>query len=130
MTRDHRMIDKVTRTVSLYDWYGALLTDRQRELIELYYFDDLSLAEIAEQLNISRQAVHDNLKRAEEQLEHFEGALHLLASEAERRSMVRQVWSAWSEIEDKVPAADRERFESALRRLISTDAPERGDDHA
>ena len=49
----------------LYDYYGDLLTDRQKECFELRYNQDLSLAEIAQELNVSRQGVHDNLSRAE-----------------------------------------------------------------
>lgn len=52
----------------LYDYYGALLTDKQRDLYDLYYNEDLSLAEIAELKGISRQAAWDNIKHAEEKL--------------------------------------------------------------
>lgn len=49
----------------LLDFYGMLLTDKQRETVEYYYNDDLSLSEIAENLNISRQGVRDSIKRSE-----------------------------------------------------------------
>ena len=52
----------------LLDHYGEMLTEKQREVIDLYYNQDLSLAEIAEQEGISRQGVRDNIKRAEAQL--------------------------------------------------------------
>ncbi len=58
--------------VLLYDYYGALLTDRQRECFELRYYQDLSLGEIAEELGISRQGVHENLSRAEALLRNME----------------------------------------------------------
>ena len=51
--------------VLLYDYYGELLTDRQKECFELRYYQDLSLGEIGQELGISRQGVHDNLSRAE-----------------------------------------------------------------
>ena len=51
--------------ILLYDYYGNLLTDRQRECFELRYYQDLSLGEIGEELGISRQGVHDNLSRTE-----------------------------------------------------------------
>ena len=51
--------------VLLYDYYGDLLTDRQKECFEMRYYQDLSLGEIGEELGISRQGVHDNLNRAE-----------------------------------------------------------------
>ena len=63
----------------LMDFYGGLLTEKQREAIELYYDQDFSLAEIAEHMDISRQGVRDFIKRGEKQLEEFEEALGLLA---------------------------------------------------
>ena len=62
----------------LMDFYGGLLTDRQKEAMELYYNQDFSLAEIAENMDISRQGVRDFIKRGEKQLEEFENALGLL----------------------------------------------------
>ncbi|MBR3594263.1 MAG: winged helix-turn-helix transcriptional regulator [Clostridia bacterium] len=61
----------------LLDVYGALLPEKQRLLIELYYNDDLSLSEISENEGITRQGVRDALKRAEQQLRSYEDALHL-----------------------------------------------------
>lgn len=58
-------MEKNVEITLLYDIYGKLLTDKQAEAIELYYNDDLSLAEIADNTGISRQGVRDNLKRAE-----------------------------------------------------------------
>ena len=49
----------------LFDFYGDMLTDKQRQVVELYYEEDLSLAEIAENQNITRQGVRDSIKRAE-----------------------------------------------------------------
>lgn len=59
------------------DCYGALLTEKQREILEYYYNDDFSLAEISENLNISRQGVLDIIHRAQIQLDTFEDKLHL-----------------------------------------------------
>ena len=58
--------------ILLYDYYGDLLTDRQKECFELRYYQDLSLGEIGEELGISRQGVHDNLSRAEALLRNME----------------------------------------------------------
>lgn len=62
----------------LMDFYGALLTEKQKEALELYYNQDFSLAEIAENMDISRQGVRDFIKRGEAQLEEFEERLGLL----------------------------------------------------
>lgn len=62
----------------LIDIYGYMLTDKQKEALELYYFEDLSLAEIAENLGITRQGVRDSIKRGEETLFDFEEKLGYL----------------------------------------------------
>jgi len=61
----------------LLDFYGEMLTEKQQALAELYYNQDLSLAEIAEHENITRQGVHDNLKRGEEYMDELERKLKL-----------------------------------------------------
>jgi len=58
--------------ILLYDYYGDLLTDRQKECFEMRYYQDLSLGEIGEELGISRQGVHDNLNRTEALLHNME----------------------------------------------------------
>lgn len=59
----------------LYDYYGELLTDKQREFFEAYYFDNLTLQEIAEQHGISRNAVHKALTTISEKLKYYEQKL-------------------------------------------------------
>lgn len=62
----------------LLDVYGGLLTEKQLEMMQLYYDEDLSLSEIGEQYGISRQGVHDSLKRSEQALDEFEERLGIL----------------------------------------------------
>lgn len=62
----------------LLDIYGDLLTERQRRLLDMHYNQDWSLGEIAQQENISRQAVHDALGRGEKSLHELENTLHML----------------------------------------------------
>ena len=62
----------------LLDFYGELLTERQRECYDLHYNDDLSLAEIAEQSGVSRQCVWDNIHRAEASLQEIESKTGLI----------------------------------------------------
>ena len=66
------MADKTLEMVLLFDFFGELLTEKQREYFDLYYNEDLSLSEIAEISGISRQGVRDMLKRAENSLVEFE----------------------------------------------------------
>jgi len=72
-------MEKMIELAWLLDFYGALLTERQRTLLSLHCEEDLSLAEIAEQEGISRQGVHDTLHRAEAQLYALEEKLGMLA---------------------------------------------------
>lgn len=66
----------------LFDYYGGMLTEKQRDVIDLYYNQDLSLAEIAEHEKISRQGVRDNIKRGEAYLLELESALHMAEQNA------------------------------------------------
>lgn len=63
----------------LFDFYGDVLTDKQKELFDLYYNEDYSLAEIAENAGITRQGVRDGIVRAETTLREMEDKLHLVA---------------------------------------------------
>lgn len=64
----------------LFNFYSELLTNKQKEYMSLYYIEDFSLGEIAEQFNVSRQAVYDNLKRSEESLKNYENKLKIVSN--------------------------------------------------
>ncbi len=72
------------------DFYGPLLTERARDILDLYYACDLSLAEIAENLKISRQAVHDKIRQGVRQLQEYENKLNLTARHASVRNGLQQ----------------------------------------
>ena len=72
-------LEKTTQMNLLVEFYGSLLTDKQLEYMELYYGDDYSLGEIAEEFDVSRQAVYDNIRRSAKLLENYEEKLHLVA---------------------------------------------------
>ena len=78
----------------LIDLYGGLLTEKQFDIMDFYYNDDLSLGEIADHYDISRQGVHDAIKRGDEALTEYEQRLGLLRAEQERRDEI----SAFREI--------------------------------
>lgn len=78
-------LEKNERVNDLFEFYAPLLTKKQYEYMQLYYADDYSLGEIAEDFSVSRQAVYDNIKRTEKALEDYEGKLHLYA-EFDRRN--------------------------------------------
>lgn len=82
----------------LFDLYGALLTDHQQDVWQLYYLDDLSLAEIAESRQISRAAVYDLLDRTEKLLEDYEARLGLLVALERRRQRMQQVFQVLADM--------------------------------
>ena len=89
----------------LFDFYGDMLTEKQRDMIELYYGNDLSLSEIAENEGITRQGVRDSIKRAENQLIEMEERLGL----AKRFREMREQFDAIKDSANAI-AAINERF--------------------
>lgn len=75
-----------------FDFYGLLLTEKQQQIFKLYYEDDLSLAEIAAETQVTRQAVHDILQRAEKQLQHYETKLSLVKKFLEQKEKITQAY--------------------------------------
>ena len=82
----------------LFDLYGSVLGERQREIFQDYYDNDLSLSEIAERFGITRQGVRDYIKRAEARLLELEGELGLLRRLEEQDRMARQIIGLCSEL--------------------------------
>jgi len=85
------MLEKTMRINYLFDFYQALLTPKQRSYMSLYYLDDLSLGEIADEYEVSRQAVYDNIKRTEAMLEEYEVKLQLFQKFLERSNIIEQM---------------------------------------
>lgn len=80
-------LEKTNRMNYLFDFYQALLTPKQRNYMSLYYLDDYSLGEIAEEFEVSRQAVYDNIKRTEAMLEQYEEKLALFEKFEQRQQL-------------------------------------------
>ncbi len=90
------------RTLALYERYGALLTEHQREVIDLYLRSDWSLAENAAHQKTSRAAVHDILRRSARALQGYEKRLGLLAESARRRREIASIKRQISRLEATV----------------------------
>lgn len=84
----------------LLDFYGTMLTDKQRDVVELYYNEDLSLAEIAAHSGITRQGVRDSIKRAEAQLIEYEERLGLAARFRTIQRSLEEIVTRAREIDD------------------------------
>lgn len=85
------MLEKMNQVIELYDIYKVLLTAKQREYIELYYHEDLSLSEIADELGVSRNAVHDNIRRSEKLLVGYEEKLEIYEKDRKRRGFYDKI---------------------------------------
>lgn len=114
------MIDKVIEIGFLFDFYGKLLTNKQQDIIILYYYEDLSLGEIADKVNISRQGVYDHLQRAEISLRDYERKLGLIARykklKIELESLGRFIKSR-DDIDKKIKRELETRFEEISKLL-------------
>ena len=84
-------MDRIIERGMLYDFYGELLTDHQREVYEGLVDNDMSLGELAGEYNISRQAAHDLIKRCDKMLENYEDKLHLISKFQSIRSKAEEI---------------------------------------
>ncbi|MEO1782609.1 putative DNA-binding protein [Enterococcus diestrammenae] len=84
-------IEKTNRMNALFEFYSTLLTEKQMNYMELYYADDFSLGEIAEEFQVSRQAVYDNIKRTEKILEDYERKLHMFSDYIVRNEVLEKL---------------------------------------
>ena len=87
------MFEKNLEMGYLLDFYGDVLPERRRDIMDLYYNDDLSLAEIAEQIGISRQGVRDIIKKTEEELFFWEEKLGLVKRDLKLRNRAERILS-------------------------------------
>ena len=85
----------------LLDFYGDLLTEKQRRALDLYYNEDYSLLEIGEHLNISRQGVHECIKKGAEHLEEYEKNLHLYEKELQKEAVKDTILAKLSDLEQE-----------------------------
>lgn len=84
-------MEKKLKITMLYDFYGQLLTKRQRDILDLYYNHDLSLGEIGKNINISRQGVFDSIKRTEKILQGYEDKLQLYKHYCNKMQIIQQL---------------------------------------
>lgn len=94
-------MDKLARQALLYDFYGELLTSHQRAVYEEVVLNDYSLSEVAEDQGISRQGVHDLVKRSTKTLEGYEEKLHLVERFVTIRNKVHEIHGLTKNYEDK-----------------------------
>lgn len=117
-------IDKTQWMNQLIDAYGELLTQKQKDVLYLYYEEDFSLAEIAEELGISRAGVNDHLKRSEKLLEDYEKKLKLVAQSETRHKIYDKIKSFGNrEINNYIQTLEHmEQQEDIMTKIISVNA--------
>lgn len=115
-------MEKVYEISLLLDFYGQLLTTRQYEVLDLHYNNDYSLGEIAEQINISRQGVFDNVKRGKATLNDLEDKLGLVRKFSEQKSKAEEILKHIKDINvEKLSDTDRgilRQVEEGIRFII------------
>ncbi len=87
------VIEKKLKLGNLFDFYGQLLTTKQQDVLNLYCVHDLSLGEISEDLSVSRQAIHDTIRKCEKILDDYENKLNLQEKYNLRRKLVQDITS-------------------------------------
>lgn len=103
----------------LLDCYGELLTDKQKNIMNLYYNDDLSLGEIAEINNTSRQAIHDLTKRCANLLEEYESKLHLMEKTLTIEYSKKKIINKLKNFQKALPEEDMQReLEYIIKEIV------------
>ena len=105
-------MDKIYEQTMLFDFYGELLTEHQRTVYADALYNDMSLGEIAEEQGISRQGVHDLIKRCDRLLQDYESKLHLVERFAREKAAVREILEL--SVADNAPEGE---LVSRLRRI-------------
>lgn len=107
-------MDKNLDIGMLMDFYGQMLTDKQTDAIDFYYNQDFSLAEIAEEMKISRQGVRDLIKRAEKQLFELEEALGLVEKFLSINRKIGEIQSCCDELYEK---SEEEQTRKTIKKI-------------
>ena len=113
------MKNQTYRMTMLYDFYGELLTDRQKEFFDLYYNEDLSLAEIAENEGITRQGVRDVIVRAEALMQEMEDKTGIIKRFESRRPHLDAISAAGEEILSLARQSGEGRTEALAERILA-----------
>lgn len=127
ITADQNPLDTVEgiyEITMLLDFYGQLLTERQYQIMDLHYNSDLSLGEIADELGISRQGVHDSIRKARQTLFQYENRLRLAERFKEQEKSIEKALRSLIQIKIKMPEIIKDSdFKTAvdiLEKLLDT----------
>ena len=110
-------LDTIAQASLLYDFYGALLTDKQREVMELYHEENYSIVEIADELGVTKQAIHENLRKSEKILRSYEEKLGLMKSLLETRELIEAIDKKVDVLIRKAQESGRDEAEEGLKEI-------------
>ena len=110
-------LDTIAQASLLYDFYGALLTDKQREVMELYHEENYSIVEIAAELGVTKQAIHENLRKSEKILRRYEEKLGLMKSLLETRELIEAIDKKIDVLIRKAQESGRDEAEEGLKEI-------------
>ena len=112
-------MEKNVEISMLLQIYGKMLTDKQYDLLNDYYNNDLSLSEIAENINITRQAVRDNLKKGENKLFEYEEKLRIMEKTMEQEEKIAVILSEVNKIENKTSDKELAKILDHIRKELN-----------
>ena len=107
-------MDEINELIMLYDYYGELLSDSQKEYFMDYYFNNLSLGEIADNLEISRNAVHKQIKSAEAKLKEYEEKLKII------KNLENELKKESNLIKEKLKSTNDERLKEEIIDILES----------
>ena len=111
-------MEKIVWQGFLYDFYGELLTEHQRRIYEEVVFHDLSLSEIAQEQGITRQGVHDLIKRCDRILEEYESKLHLVDKFQKTKALAEQIQELLNQYQKKGDSCLLTQAGEAARQIV------------
>ena len=96
------LLESFLQVSLLYDFYGALLTDKQRKCIEMHFLNDFSLSEIADEFGVSRQAIYDIINRTRQMLVDYEGKLGLVRRYQTEQECIQDIFFIMKNLPDDI----------------------------
>ena len=111
-------MDKNIQIGLLYEFYGNLLTEKQAYVIDSYYNDDLSLSEIADELQITRQGVRKHLIEAEKILNNYEDKLGLMNKFLDNKNELKHIYEELNKLKNKYNDEDINELSAKISKLI------------
>ncbi len=116
--KDQETLDRIVELSLLYDYYGELLKEQKRQVFEDYVLNDLSLSEIAEERGISRQAIHDTVKRCSKELMEYEEKLSLVRKFQVIKDKVNEIHQTALKLKEEAQLDEIDQIENLSNEIL------------